>query len=95
MDEPAISHKPEEVRVMSQFADISYTYVYDRATKSFISKPSREQPMVLCQVQYFDPKKRFAPKEVEVGKFLADTGAQVNVANRSLLTLMGIPSGRN
>ena len=46
--------------------------------------------MVLCQVQFFDPLKKFKPKRVHVGKFLTDTGAQVNVGNYTLLDLMGI-----
>ena len=50
--------------------------------------------MVLCQVQEFNQNKgteEFRPRKVKVGRFLADTGAQVNVGNYTMFDIMGIP----
>ena len=46
---------------------------------------------MLCQVQEI-PRgtKKFVPRQVKVGKFLADTGAQVNIANYTIFQLLGI-----
>ena len=75
----------EDPSVMTNSADISYSMLFDHREQKFIQRRSRDQPMVLCQVQYFDPLKEFKPKRVHVGKFLADTGAQVNVGNYTVM----------
>ena len=46
---------------------------------------------MLCQVQEIPPgTPQFTPREVKIGKFLADTGAQVNIGNYELFEMMGI-----
>ena len=47
---------------------------------------------MLCQVQE-EPKgtQPFLPCRTKIGKFQADTGAQVNIAGYDIFDLMGIP----
>ena len=78
---------------MAASAEISYSMLFDPRTKKFVPRRSKDQPMVLCQVQHFDPEQIFTPRKVNVGKFLADTGPQVNVGTYTLLDLMGISRG--
>ena len=49
---------------------------------------------MLIQIQEFRPEggiEGFKPRKVKIGKFLADTGAQINVGNLTLFDLLGIP----
>ena len=89
---PLIS--PDEEGIMNVSAEIKYSTTYDARRKQFINYKSRRQPYVLCQIQEFRPEggiEGFKPRKVRVGKFLADTGAQINVGNLTLLDLIGIP----
>ena len=63
--------------IMNVSADINLSTTYDNERKRFINYKSRRQPFVLCQAQEFRPKgglEGFKPRNVKVGKFLADTG---------------------
>ena len=67
---------------MNVSAEVKYSTTYDARRKQFINYKSRRQPYVLCQIQEFRPEnglEGFKPRKVRVGKFLADTGAQINV----------------
>ena len=89
---PLIS--PDEEGIMNVSAEIKYSTTYDARRKQFINYKSRRQPYVLCQIQEFRPEggiEGFKPRKVKVGKFLADTGAQINVGNLTLLDLIGVP----
>ena len=89
---PLIS--PDKEGIMNVSAEIRYSTTYDARRKQFINYKSRRQPFVLCQIQEFRPEggiDGFKPRKVRVGKFLADTGAQINVGNLTLLDLIGIP----
>ena len=68
-----------------------YTTAWDARRRKWVTRDSRPPPLVLCQVQE-EPLNReeFEARRATVGKFLANTGAQVNCANRSIFKLMGI-----
>ena len=92
MQNPLIS--PDEEGILNVSAEVKYSTTYDARRKQFINYKSRRQPYVLCQIQEFRPEggiEGFKPRKVKVGKFLADTGAQINVGNPNLLDLIGIP----
>ena len=79
---------------MHYSAEINLSTSYDDRRKQFVNYKSRRQPFVLCQIQEFQPEKGiegFKPRKVKIGKFLADTGAQINVGNLTLFDLLGIP----
>ena len=73
-----------------------YTSSWDHRKEKWVVKDSRIPPKVLCQVQEM-PRgtAKFVPRQVKVGKFLADTSAQVNIANYSIFDLLGIPEGEH
>ena len=71
-------------------AGVAFSMMFDHKTQKFVHRRSRDQPFVLCQVQYFAPDTPFTAKRVKLGRFLADTGAQINCGNYTLLDLMGI-----
>ena len=64
--------------------------IFDHKKQKFVRQKSPAQPMVLCQIQLFEPQEEFKQTKVPVGRFLADTGAQINVGNYTLLDLLGI-----
>ena len=71
-------------------SEVAFSMMFDHKTQKFVHRRSRDQPFVLCQVQYFSPGTPFTAKRVKLGRFLADTGAQINCGNYTLLDLMGI-----
>ena len=84
---------PEHVEnppAMVDSAEVAFSMMFDHKTQKFVHRRSRDQPFVLCQVQYFAPDTPFTAKRVKLGRFLADTGAQINCGNYTLLDLMGI-----
>ena len=92
IEDPSV--KPNRKGVMNISADINLSTTYDNKRKKFVHYESRRQPFLLCQVQEFRAEggiEGFKPRKVKVGRFLADTGAQVNECNYTLFDLMGIP----
>ena len=92
IEDPSV--KPDEIGIMNISADINLSTTYDRSRRQFVNYKSRRQPFVLCQIQEFQAEKGiegFKPRKVKIGKFLADTGAQVNIGNLTLFDLLGIP----
>ena len=90
--DPAVS--PDEEGIMNVSAEIKYSTSYDVRRRQFVNYKSRRQPYVLCQIQEFRPEgglEGFKPRRVKVGKFLADTGAQINVGNLTVFDLLGFP----
>ena len=64
---------------------------WDSKRKKWIVMDSRPPTMLLCQMQEVPEEGGFFPREVGIGRYLCDTGAQVNLAGPKMLKrLLGL-----